>query len=52
MRLKIPAVWLQVGVCHGEAADWADSAGVLTVMDRCLMQDHAASVRAKEEAAQ
>ena len=42
MRLKIPAIWLQQGVCHEEAADWADRAGVLTVMDRCLMQDHAA----------
>ncbi len=42
MRLKIPAIWLQLGVCHGEAADWADAAGVLTVMDRCLMQEHAA----------
>ncbi len=46
MRLKIPAVWLQLGVCHGEAADWAERAGVLTVMDRCLMQEHAAWKRA------
>ena len=44
MRLKIPAIWLQLGVCHGEAADWADADGVLTVMDRCLMKDHAAWV--------
>ncbi len=50
MRLKIPAVWLQLGVCHGEAADWADRAGVLTVMDRCLMQEHAALARSKEGA--
>lgn len=42
MRLKISALWLQVGVCHEEAAGWADDAGVLTVMDRCLMQEHAA----------
>lgn len=41
MRLKIPAIWLQVGVCHEEAAGWAEHAGVLTVMDRCLMQEHA-----------
>ncbi len=41
MRLKIPAVWLQLGVCHEEAAEWAEHAGVLTVMDRCIMQDHA-----------
>lgn len=42
MRLKIPAIWLQLGVCHEEAAEWAEHAGVLTVMDRCLMQEHAA----------
>ena len=41
MRLKIPAVWLQLGVCHEEAAEWAEHAGVLTVMDRCIMQDYA-----------
>ncbi len=41
MRLKIPALWLQLGVVHGEAADWAEHAGVLTVMDRCLMIEHA-----------
>ena len=42
MRLKIRALWLQQGVCHEEAAGWAEAAGVLTVMDRCMMQDHAA----------
>ncbi|RRA49421.1 CoA-binding protein [Acidipila sp. EB88] len=42
MRLKIPAIWLQLGVCHEEAAEWAERDGVLTVMDRCIMQDHAA----------
>ncbi len=45
MRLKIPAIWLQVGVCHEEAAGWAQHAGVLTVMDRCLMQEHAGAAR-------
>ncbi len=45
MRLKIPALWLQQGVCHEEAAEWAEADGVLTVMDRCLMQEHAAWAR-------
>ena len=47
MRLKIPALWLQLGVCHEEAAEWAEADGVLTVMDRCLMQEHAAWQGAK-----
>ncbi len=45
MRLRVPAIWLQVGVCHEEAAGWAEHAGVLTVMDRCLMQEHAGAAR-------
>lgn len=45
MRMKVPALWLQVGVCHEEAAGWAERAGIKTVMDRCLMVEHAAWVR-------
>ena len=40
MRLKIPAVWLQLGVMHDEATDWAQADGILTVADRCLMVEH------------
>lgn len=42
MRLKIPYLWLQQGVCHEEAAEWAEKDGVKVVMDRCIMVDHAA----------
>ena len=42
MRLKIPAIWLQEGVCHEEAADWAEKDGIQVVMDRCILKDHAA----------
>lgn len=45
MRLKIPAIWLQEGVVHGEAADWAEADGVMVVMDRCILKDHAARQR-------
>ena len=40
MRLKIPALWLQLGVHHDEAVAWAEAVGVLAVADRCIMQDH------------
>jgi predicted CoA-binding protein len=43
MRLKIPALWLQEGVCHEEAAEWAEADGIKVVMDRCILKDHAAS---------
>ncbi len=42
IRLQIPALWLQLGVVHEEAAGWARQAGVRTMMDECLMVEHAA----------
>lgn len=41
MRLKIPYLWLQEGVCHEESAKWAEAAGILVVMDRCIYKEHA-----------
>ena len=41
MRLKIPYLWLQEGVCHDEAAKWAEDDGILVVMDRCIYKEHA-----------
>jgi uncharacterized protein len=42
-RLKIPRLWLQEGVCHEEAAAWAEAAGVKVVMDRCILKDRMAA---------
>jgi predicted CoA-binding protein len=42
IRLKIPYLWLQEGVCHDEAAGWAEADGVGVVMDRCILKAHAA----------
>lgn len=36
IRLKIPYLWLQQGVCHDEAAQLAEAAGIKVVMDRCI----------------
>jgi len=41
IRLKIPYLWLQEGVCHEEAAQWAEADGVLVVMDKCIYKEHA-----------
>jgi uncharacterized protein len=41
MRLKIPFLWLQEGVCDEEAANRAEGDGILVVMDRCIYKEHA-----------
>ncbi len=45
IRLKIPALWLQEGVCHDEAAGWAEADGIKVVMDHCILKEHAAWAR-------
>jgi len=40
IRVGAKAVWMQEEVIHQEAADRATAAGLLVVMDRCLMQEH------------
>jgi predicted CoA-binding protein len=39
IRLRLPALWLQDGVIDAPAAERARSAGIFTVMDRCLFRD-------------
>ena len=38
-------IWMQDGVVHEEAAAKARAAGLLVVMDRCMLRDHQALVR-------
>jgi predicted CoA-binding protein len=40
IRLHAPAIWMQEGVIHEEAAAKARAAGIFVVMDRCLLKDH------------
>lgn len=42
IRLGFPALWLQDGVIDEAAAARARTAGIFTVMDRCLYRDRAA----------
>jgi len=42
LALGIPALWLQETVVHEEAARKAREAGVLVVMDKCILKEHAA----------
>jgi predicted CoA-binding protein len=40
IRLKVPALWLQEGVIHEEAAAKARDAGIFVVMDHCILKEH------------
>lgn len=42
IRLKIPAIWMQEGAVHEAAARKARQAGILVIMDRCILQEHRA----------
>jgi len=45
IQLKIPAVWMQEEIIHDEAAEKARKAGILVVMDRCILEEHRARFR-------
>lgn len=40
LALELPALWLQETVVDEAAAERARQAGVLVVMDRCIMKEH------------
>jgi len=42
IQLKVPAIWMQEGVIHERAAEKAGKAGILVVMDRCILKEHRA----------
>jgi predicted CoA-binding protein len=40
IRIGAKAVWMQEGVVHHEAAAKARAAGLMVIMDRCILKDH------------
>jgi predicted CoA-binding protein len=40
IQIKAPAIWLQEGVIHEEAAERARLAGIFVVMDLCILKEH------------
>jgi hypothetical protein len=40
IQIKAPAIWLQEGVIHEEAAERARKAGIFVVMDLCILKEH------------
>lgn len=42
IQLKVPAIWMQEGVVHQQAAEKARQAGIFVVMDHCILKEHRA----------
>ena len=40
IQIKAPAIWMQEGVVHHEAAQKARGAGLFVVMDKCILKEH------------
>jgi predicted CoA-binding protein len=40
IRIGASAVWMQEGVVHDQAAEKAREAGLVVVMDRCILKEH------------
>lgn len=40
ISLNLPVLWLQETVVHEEAAEKARQAGILVVMDKCILKEH------------
>jgi predicted CoA-binding protein len=45
IRIGAKSIWMQEGVIHREAAEKARRAGLLVVMDLCILKEHARRFR-------
>lgn len=45
IQIGARALWLQEGVAHAEATEWARQAGLLVVEDCCIMKEHVRRIR-------
>lgn len=45
IELGVPAIWMQEGVIHEQAAQKARHAGIFVVMDLCILKEHQRHLR-------
>lgn len=46
MAIKPKAVWMQLGIYHGQATSELRASGIQVIQDRCIMVDHRRLLRA------
>jgi hypothetical protein len=46
LAIKSPAIWIQEGIVHNQAAEKALASGLIVVMDRCIYKDYVALMTA------
>ena len=51
IRIGARAVWMQEGVMHHEAAERARRAGLIVVMNTCMLKEHVRRLRLTPEEA-
>lgn len=42
IQLKVPVIWMQEGVVNEAAAEKARRAGIIVIMDKCILKEHRA----------
>src|SRR5258706_8531148 len=42
IQKKAKAIWMQEGIVHNQAAEKARQAGMIVVMNKCMLKEHAA----------
>jgi uncharacterized protein len=42
IQLKVPAIWMQEGIVHQRAAEKAQKAGILVLMNLCILKEYKA----------
>ena len=40
IEIRVPTIWMQLGVIHNEAADKARKAGIKVIMNMCIKREH------------
>lgn len=40
LKISPLAIWMQLGIVNEEAAEIAEKAGILVIMDKCIMVEH------------